>query len=102
MYALKAITNPMGYQQLGTLSSAIGLTVPTKALPGNGIAGTPRLAMIQCTGKDVRWRDDGTDPDATHGMVLVVGDTLMYDGDLNKIKFIETSSSAVLNVSYYE
>lgn len=96
---LKQITNCMGYQQLATLTSAIGLTVPVTDKTGS--VGTPKLAMIQCTGKDVRWTDDGTTPTATLGMVLVVGDSLMYDGDLRRIKFIETSATAVLNVSYY-
>lgn len=99
MFNLKSVTNCMGYQQIATLTSAQSLTVP--AVDKNGTKGQPKIALIQCTGKDVRWRDDGTAPTATVGMVLVVGDTLAYDGDLTKIQFIETSASAVLNVSYY-
>jgi hypothetical protein len=34
-------------------------------------------------------------------MPLAAGVTLQYDGDLTKIKFIEQSASAKLNVSYY-
>ena len=49
----------------------------------------------------MRWRDDGVDPTASVGMLLVAGTPLQYDGDLSRIKFIETTASAKLNVSYY-
>ena len=88
---LKATTVCLGYQQITSLSSATGLTVPTGAT----------RALIAPLTKDIRWRDDGTAPTSSVGMPLVVGTTLNYDGDLNKIRFIETAASAVLNVSYY-
>jgi hypothetical protein len=34
-------------------------------------------------------------------MPLSAGVTLQYDGDLRRIKFIETTAGAVLNISYY-
>ncbi len=34
-------------------------------------------------------------------MPLAAGVTLQYDGDLTKIKFIEQTASAKLNISYY-
>jgi hypothetical protein len=49
----------------------------------------------------VRWRDDDVNPTASVGMPLAAGVTLQYDGDLTKIKFIEQSASAKLNISYY-
>jgi hypothetical protein len=49
----------------------------------------------------VRWRDDGTDPTASVGMPLAAGVPFAYDGDLTRIRFIQQSASAVLNVSYY-
>ena len=49
----------------------------------------------------VRWRDDGTNPTASVGMPLAAGVTLQYDGDLKKIKFIEQTASAKINISYY-
>jgi hypothetical protein len=50
----------------------------------------------------VRWRDDGTNPTATVGMPLAVGDTLFLDTSaLAVVKFIEQTASAKLNVSYY-
>jgi hypothetical protein len=59
------------------------------------------FALITPDTNGVRWRDDGTAPTASIGMPLAAGVTLQYDGDLSKIKFIESTASAVLNVSYY-
>lgn len=96
---LKAITSVMGYQQITDLSTATGLTVPQKDL--QGLAGTPRIAIITPEAQAVRWRDDGVAPTATVGMPLAAGVTLQYDGDLSQIQFIEQTSGAKLNITYY-
>lgn len=59
------------------------------------------MALIVPETQNVRWRDDGVAPTASVGMPIVVGASLSYDGDLNKIRFIEETASAKLNVSYY-
>lgn len=82
---------PKGYQQITSLSAAASLTVPTGAT----------IALIQAQDRDVRWRDDGTDPTASVGMVIAAGDALPYTGSLAAIKLIETTASAKVNVSYY-
>ena len=96
---LKAVTTRLGYQQIATLTSAVGLTVPTQDL--NGMNCKPSVALIVAEGAAVRWRDDDVDPTAAVGMPLAVGVTLQYDGDLGKIKFIEQAATAKLNISYY-
>lgn len=96
---LKAITTRLGYQQITSLSSATGLTVPQTDL--NGLACKPTLAIITAETQAVRWRDDETAPTASVGMPLAAGATLQYDGDLTKIRFIEQTASARLNISYY-
>lgn len=96
---LKAVTTCLGYQQISSLSTATGLTVP--ALGPNGSAQQPTFALIVAETQGVRWRDDGTDPTASVGMPLAVGVPLQYDGDLTRIKFIEQTASAKLNISYY-
>lgn len=96
---LKAITTRLGYQQITSLSSSTGLTVPQTDL--NGLACKPTLAIITCETQAVRWRDDDVAPTASVGMPLAAGVTLQYDGDLSKIRFIEQTTSAKLNVSYY-
>lgn len=80
-----------GYQQITSLSAATGLTLPANAL----------VALIQAETQDVRWRDDGTDPTASVGMVIGAGTTLPYTGDLSAIKLIQATASAKLNISYY-
>jgi hypothetical protein len=49
----------------------------------------------------VRWRDDGTAPSASVGMPIATAVALVYQGDLTTIQFIEQTSGAVLNVSFY-
>ena len=88
---LKATTVCLGYQQITSLSSATGLTVPSGAT----------AALIVASTQNIRWRDDGTNPTASVGMPVLVDTYFTYDGDLNRIRFIEQSSGAVLNVSYY-
>jgi hypothetical protein len=96
---LKAITTRLGYQQITSLSSATGLTVPSVDL--NGLSCRPSIAIIVSETQAVRWRDDDVNPTTSVGMPLAAGVTLQYDGDLTKIKFIEQSASAKLNISYY-
>ena len=96
---LKAITTRLGYQQITSLSSSTALTVPSVDV--NGLNCRPVIALITPEGQAVRWRDDNIAPTTTVGMPLAVGVTLQYDGDLKKIKFIEQTASAKINISYY-
>jgi hypothetical protein len=97
---LKAITVCLGYQQITDLSSAVSLTVPTVD-PVSGLNAKPTIALITPETQGVRWRDDGTNPTGSVGMPLSATVTLQYDGDLQKIRFIEDAAGAILNVSYY-
>lgn len=96
---LKSITTRLGYEQITGLSSVKGLTVPTKDV--NGLSCRPTVAIITSETQGIRWRDDDVDPTASVGMPLAAGVSLQYDGDLTKIKFIEQTASAKLNVTYY-
>jgi hypothetical protein len=96
---IKAVTTCFGYQQIATVSSSVVLTVPT--LAPEGLNARPVFALIIAEGAPVRWRDDGTAPTASVGMPLAIGVPLQYDGVLTKIRFIEQSASAKLNISYY-
>jgi len=96
---LKSITTRLGYQQITTLSAAVGLTVPDKDL--NGLSCRPTMALITPETQGVRWRDDNVSPTSTVGMPLAAGVTLQYDGDLTKIQFIEQVAGAKLNITYY-
>jgi hypothetical protein len=63
-------------------------------------------AYINVQGGDLRWRDDGTDPDADTGHLMFAKDDLWYTVEpLNSFRFIEaTGSAGVLDVtvSYYK
>lgn len=92
---LKQTTACLGYQQIEVLTSSVGLTLPTTG----GVQ--PVYAIIQAEAQAVRWRDDGAAPTASIGMTIPAGSELRYDGDLTKIRFIEVTATAKLNVSYY-
>lgn len=86
-----ASLTPEGYEQITSLTTAIGLTVPANA----------RMALIQVLAQDVRWRDDGTDPTTGVGMLISAGNEFWYTGDLDAIKFIELVADSEINVAYY-
>lgn len=84
---------PAGYTQITSLSSAVSIgTIPD---------GT-RLTLVQAETQNVRWRDDGTNPTSSVGMLLSAGQTLVYNGDPRSLRVIETTSSAVVNVAFYK
>lgn len=95
--SLKETSACLGYQQIASLATSTGLTLPTN----NTNFGNPTYAIIQAEAQAVRWRDDGTAPTASVGMTIAAGGELRYDGNLNAIRFIEVTASAKLNVSYY-
>ena len=84
----------MGFEQITSLSSSAALTVPSGAT----------IAVVQADVADVRWRPDGatTAPTASVGMLLPAGAERVFDGGLSAVRFIQTASGAVVNVSYYQ
>lgn len=82
-----------GYRQMTGITASTGLPTP----PAN-----TRRAIIQAEAQAIRWRDDGTAPTATVGMVIPAGGELRYDGaDMSAIKLIQVTTGAIANVSYY-
>jgi hypothetical protein len=79
-----------GHQFLTSLATSTALTPPTYA----------KRALVQCEGADVRWRSDEVDPTTTVGMVLYAGNEFMFEGDLDKVRFIQVAAGAKLNVAY--
>ena len=97
---IKDVTSTFPYQQIVGLAASTGLTVPPR--DNLGMVSTPTVAVIIVENASVRWRDDGTAPTASVGMPLQPGSTLFYDGDLTRIRFIQQSPTATLNVSFYK
>ena len=83
---------PLGFQQITSLSSAATLTVPAGA----------EVAILSVLTQSVRFRDDGTAPDATHGVIIPAGVApYRYEGDLRAVQFIQTAASASMDIAYY-
>ncbi len=89
-YMVEGKLEPNGYQQITTLTSAQSLKVPKGA----------RVALLQAVGQNIRWLDNGFNPTASLGAQLVPGKDKLYTGDLARIRFIEETASAELNVTY--
>ena len=84
---------PRGYQQD---------TAMTSAQPLPSIPQYTEAVLLQATGDNIRWRDDGTAPTASVGMRLLAGgEPFFYVGDVRKIRVIEEGTAAVLNCAYY-
>lgn len=89
---------PVGHQKITDLSAAVGLTLPAQATRKP----PARMCYLRAETQSVRFRDDGSDPTASVGMLLLTTDPpFPYWGDLSDIKFIETQASAALSVAYY-
>lgn len=82
----------VGIETITSLSAAVGLTVPNEA----------NYVLIDIEDQDVRYRADGSDPTASVGGLLKVGAQYEYVGNLGMLKFIETTPSAKINVSYFK
>jgi hypothetical protein len=88
---------PLGYQQIGSgaLASASPLSVPATA--------NTALISIDGSSSGVRWRDDGTPPSSSQGILIDSGSApFLYSGDLGAIQFITAAGGPVLNVAYYK
>ena len=95
-----AIFNSIGYEQLTSITSATGIT-SSLYQNADGVQRARRV-LLQAETQDVRWRDDGTDPTASVGMILTAGGApILYEGELDKIRFIQATAGAVLNVTVY-
>ena len=88
----QSFMEPVGsYQQL-LAATAVGLgTIPEGAT----------LVMIQPETQQIRWRDDGVNPTATVGNLVIVNDTLFYTGNFASFKFIEVAVTTKVNVTFY-
>lgn len=84
---------PVANEQISDVSASVGLTAATYL--------EASMALIQAVTQNVRWRDDGTAPDATTGMQLAAGSDFWYTGDLSAIRFFEESASAEINIATY-
>lgn len=88
---------PKGYSQIADVSAAAGLETGTLG----AIPATAKHVLINPETQSVRWRDDGTNPTASVGILVAAGDSFVYSGPLSKIKLIQTAATAKVNLSFY-
>lgn len=83
----------LGYNQISPLTDVEPLhNIPTDC----------RIVLLQAETQDIRFRDDGTDPTATGGMLLEAGQQpYEYNGNLQNLRFIAATAGAILNYTYY-
>lgn len=86
-----------GYFQGTSISTAKTLAV----IIGVPLPAGSTSVWIQAEAQGFRWRDDGTAPTSSTGMVLSTGDSIIYNGPLSALRFIETTSGAKLNLTFY-
>ena len=59
--------------------------------------------LFQTEGDDIRWTDDGTTPTSTLGFIQTADNPpFFYSGELESLKFIEESTSTVVQVCLYK
>lgn len=91
----------MAFESITVSSAAVGFTTATYGNPSSGAAAKAALVTLETNG--VRWRADGTDPTASVGHLMGVGDAIEVYGslDLASIRFIATGGDATARVTYY-
>lgn len=89
-FVADATIEPAGYRQISP-SSVTGVRI-----------GSARVALIQALNQNVRLRDDGVDPTASVGYRLHAGQSIWYIGDMVKLRMIEESAGAEVNILAYK
>lgn len=83
---------PTGYQQITNSGTAGGLVVPTGS----------SSAVLAVSRNAIRIRFDGTDPTATVGFPVSVGETYTAAGGLSMLRLISQTGTAVVDVLYFK
>ena len=82
----------IGYEKIGTLTSATGLTIPEGAT----------MAWLQAETANIRYRLDGGTPNATTGLLMRATEPpIELQCELPPARFIEETSGAKLSVTYF-
>lgn len=71
------------------------------SLTSGGIPLNATSLTIEAEAQIVRYRDDGGAPTAAVGMPIASGQTLSYTGTLSKLRFIQATGGAILNLLFY-
>ncbi len=92
---------PLGYCQLSPATAT-----KLSACSINNVVGIPagaNLVVVRTESQTVRYRDDGVAPSSGAGQPILTTDPpMVYEGTLSAIQFIQASSSATLDVTFYK
>lgn len=89
---------PVGYCQLTATGTAALVSTCSGGIPIGA-----SVAYLTVETANLRWRDDGTAPTASVGMLIVAAAApFLYQGDLTKLQIIAVSGSPVLDVAFYK
>lgn len=83
------------YQRITDMSPAVSLTFP--ATTAYDVYGS---VLIQAESGDIRWRNDGTAPTSTTGVLLTDGDVQLITERLSEIQLWSTDGTANANIVY--
>ncbi len=99
MNGLEDASEAFAHEAVTVAGVAIGLTAATYAPAG--APGAVRAVLTLEAGQ-VRYRYDGTDPTATTGHLLEIGDVLMLEGagNIGRFRAIRTGVSGTLRVTF--
>lgn len=87
----------------GVYVTSAATTSSAASLTSGGVPKGAKLAYIQTEGATgVRYRDDGAAPTASIGQPIAVNGAILYSGTMTALQFIEVTSAAKLNVSFYK
>lgn len=94
------------YVQVTSLATAVSVSASLPTGTGTVVGGSDtysdiNVVLMQAESQNIRWRDDGTAPTASVGMVLAAGESFLFEGNINNLKVIETTASAKLNLNFY-
>lgn len=86
----------IGFQKLTVPVGAVGFTLPTQPP-------IIRSVILSVETNSIRFRVDGTDPDATTGIKLNDGDLLELDNTemIKNFKAIRITNDAIIQIHYF-
>lgn len=98
-YVVSQTSGPAG--GAGVYVTSVATTSSAASLTSGGVPQGANLAYIQAEAFGVRYRDDGAAPTASVGQPIAVAGTILYSGTMSALRFIEQTSGAKLNISFY-
>ena len=99
-----ALKSAYTFEKLTVSSTAVGLT--STKYDQRSTTNQPNIqaefALVSVETDALRYRTDGTDPDATTGHKLEAGDELLLSGanDIQRFRAIRVTTDATIQVSY--